>query len=285
MTAATPDPGPEEEQPGCPPPRGGGQCGPRFTFAPGSQLDGVPVSVAVPAEMLPGGERAGGPGGGLDWQALMEALAGAGKIGSDPEGLGEQAARAEGRMGPMDPGVLGAMAVEHMAPGAALAGWLEVAAAAAPRLDENQLTGLAIGAGHQAAHAQAVRLSAVAQLAARAAAADPGVGVGADGRPARLTRDAAGQIEMGLRLSHDRAQALADLAVTLTWRLADTGALLAAGYLDLDQATLIAQYTSVLSEARARQVQAKILPAARGLTYAKLRQAGSAGDQRRPRGR
>ena len=77
---------------------------------------------------------------------------------------------------------------------------------------------------------------------------------------------------MALRLSHEGAQALADLAVTLTWRLPDTGAALAAGWIDLDRAKLIAQYTSPLSEAAAREVEKKALAVAPGLTCARLRQ-------------
>ena len=240
----------------------------RFWFVPGSMLDGVDVSGPIPPEAL--ARRVSSDG--LDWHALIDALAVAGKIGSDPEGLEEAAAEADGRMGPADPGVVAAMAVEYMPAGSALAGWLEVATAAASRLSEDQLTGVAVAADHQAAHTQAARLTAVAQLTARAAAADSTVGLEADGRPAEVTRDAAGQLEMALLLSHTSAQSLAHLAVTLTWRLADTGAALASGRVDLTRARLIADYTSVLSEDKARLVEAKVLPAAPQMTYAQLRQ-------------
>jgi hypothetical protein len=282
MTPGPSDSGPEPTPESQPTPEGqraaegqptDGLDGVQFTFAPGSQVDGVELSGLVPPEMLPGGASAGQVSAdGLDWQTLMEALAAGGKIGSDPEGLEERAAEREGRMGPADPAVVAAIAVEHMPPGQALAGWLEVAFQAAPRLNEDQLTGVAIAAGTQAAHAHAVRLGAVAQLTARAAAADPAAGLQADGRPARVTRDAAGQLEMALRLSHDGAQAMADLAITLTWRLPDTGALLTTGWIDPDRAKLIAQYTSPLSQDNARQVEAVILPRARAMTCAQLRQ-------------
>jgi hypothetical protein len=279
MPAATPEPGseerqPQQKQPGRQPQgQGHGDGGARFFFVPGSVVDGVEVSGPVPPEMLPGGRSAGRVSAdGLDWQALLEALAAAGKVGSDPEGIEEREAEAAGRMGPSDPGVLAAMAVEHMPPGPALAGWLEMAYQAADRLDEDQLTGVALGADHQAAHVHAVKLAAVGQLTARAAAADPEVGLEPDGRPAELTRDAAAQLEMALVLSHIGAQALADLAVTLTWRLRDTGAMLAAGWFGLDKARLIAEYTSVLTEDKARQVEARVLPVAAGLTNAQLRQ-------------
>ncbi len=269
IPTTTPQPSPDDEpqpeqpeQPGQQPPAGG------WLYAvPGSVLDGVQVSGPVPAQVVAG--RVGADG--LDWQALIEALAVAGKVGSDPQGLDEVAAAAEGRMRPADPGRLAAVAVEHMPAGSALAGWLDVATAAAGRLNEDELTGVAVAAGTQAAHTQAAGLTAVAQLTARAAAADQNVGVEADGRPVRVTGDAAGQLEMALMLSHDGAQSLADLAVTLTWRLADTGAALAAGWIDLDHARLVAQYTSVLSQGKARQVEAQILPVARRMTRAKLR--------------
>jgi Domain of unknown function (DUF222) len=240
---------------------------------PGSGEGGVEVCGPVPPEMVPGGPVVTGGPAGLDWQALFDALAASGRLaGSDAAVAEESAARAEGRMSaPLAAEKVAALAVQHMAPGPALAGWLAVAAGGVSWLDEDALTGLAVGAGRQAAHAHAVQLSAVGQITARAAAADCAVGLGEDGRPVRVCRDAAAQVEMALRLSHEGAQTLADLAVTLTWRLADTGAALAAGWIDLDRARLIAQYTSPLAEAAAREVEARVLPAAPGLTCARLR--------------
>jgi len=100
---------------------------------------------------------------------------------------------------------------------------------------------------------------------------DPKIGLRAGGRPARVSRDALGQIEMALRLTHYQAEELADLAVTLTWRLPATGKALARGAIDLERARLIAQATSVLSEDQARAVEDKILPAAGGLVRTELR--------------
>src|SRR5262249_43236539 len=68
-----------------------------------------------------------------------------------------------------------------------------------------------------------------------------------------------------------QAEDLADLAVTLTWRLSATGRALAAGAIDLDRARMIAETTSVLSEDLARAVEEKILPAAGGLVRTELR--------------
>ncbi|HEY1621902.1 MAG TPA: DUF222 domain-containing protein [Streptosporangiaceae bacterium] len=248
----------------------------RFTWVPGSQMDGQELSGPVPPEALPGGQPAAAVPG-LDWQALLEALAASGMLDGDPEDqdaeLAEELeAERDGRMGPsMDPAQLAALAVEYMEPGPALAGWLNVAAGGAASLNENGLTGLAIAARKQAAHVHGVELTAVAQITSRAAAADQRVGVSAEGRPARVCRDAVGQVEMALRLSHDGAEAWADLALTLTWRLPRTGAALAVGWIDLDRAQIIARATSVLNEEAARVVEAQVLPEARRKTYAELR--------------
>lgn len=278
MRAATPEPGPEEGQPDLGDQQAGNDPGPTgFTWVPGREEDGLKRSGPVPSEALPSQKPAGAGPARLDWQALLDALAASGMLDGDYEDqdaelADELAAEADGRMGPaMDPPQLAAIAVEHMEPGPALAGWLDVAAGAAPSLDENGLTGLAVAARKQAAHAHAVELAAVAQITARAAAADRRIGVDRDGRPARVSRDAAGQIEMALMLSHDSAEAWADLALALAWRLPRTGAALVAGWIDLDRAKIIAQATSVLSGEAARTVEAKVLPEARWRTTAQLR--------------
>src|SRR3984885_1966527 len=301
MPDATPEPGPEPQGPEAQGPEAQGpeaqgpeaqgpeaqpevdlpqaENGPgdsRFTWVPGSQMDGQELSGPVPPEALPGGHpTAAVPG--LDWQALLEALAASGMLNGDPEDqdaeLAEELeAERDGRMGPsMDPARLAAFAVEYMEPGPALAGWLNVAAGGAASLDENGLTGLAIAARKQAAHVHGVELTAVAQITSRAAATDRRVGVSAVGRPARVCRDAVGQVEMALRLSHDGAETWADLALTLTWRLPRTGAALAVGWIDLDRAQIIARATAVLNEEAARVVEAQVLPEARRKTYAELR--------------
>ena len=179
---------------------------------------------------------------GLDWQALLEALAAGGLLGGDPGdqdavAAEERAAVAEGRMtSPLSPGQAGALAVEHMAPGPVQAGWLAAAAAKAESLDEYGLAGVAIAARRLASWAQAAELGAVAQLTARAAAADRRIGLATDGRPARLCRDAAGQISLALMLTDHAATAWADLAITLAWRLPETGKALAGGVIDLARA-------------------------------------------------
>jgi Domain of unknown function (DUF222) len=291
MPDATPEPGPEPQGPEPQGPEAQGpesqpeadlpqaENGPgdsRFTWVPGSQMDGQELSGPVPPEALPGGQpTAAVPG--LDWQALLEALAASGMLDGDPDDqdaeLAEELeAERDGRMGPsMGPAQLAALAVEYMEPGPALAGWLNVAAGGAASLNEYGLTGLAIAARKQAAHVHGVELTAVAQITSRAAAADRRVGVSAEGRPARVCRDAVSQVEMALRLSHDGAEAWADLALTLSWRLPRTGAALAVGWIDLDRAQIIARATSVLSEETARAVEAQVLPESRRKTYAELR--------------
>ena len=214
---------------------------------------------------------------GLDWQALLEALAAGGLLDGEPDGQDaaaaqERAAVAEGRMSaPLPPGQAGALVVEHMGPGPAQAGWLAAAAGEAESLDEYGLAGVAIAARLLASWAQAAELGAVAQLAARAAAADSRIGLGADGRPARLCRDAVGQVSLALMMTDHAATAWADLAITLCWRLPETGQALASGVIDLARARVIAEATSVLGEDAARAVEAQVLPGAGQQTTAQLR--------------
>jgi hypothetical protein len=302
MPAQTPEPGPDE-------PRRDGGCGPDDqqppVGAPGP--GGRPADATGAAEPQDAGRPAwplmGGPGwawvegsadtgplpscdrpgpqpepptadglpAGLDYAALVQALAESGALGSDAEDQdGELAeSRAADQEGPLeraDMGAVAASAVEFMAAGAAQAGWLEVAAAAVDRLDEHALAGVVIAARQAASRAQAAELAAVAQITARAAGADPRIGLQADGRPARLCLDAIGQVKLALMLTDCSAASWADLAMTLTWRLPATGQALAAGRIDLERAKLIAAATSMLTEAQARAVEAKILPQAPTLT-------------------
>ena len=213
----------------------------------------------------------------LDWQVLLEALAAGGLLEGDPDdqdavAAAERDAVADGRMSaPLPAGQAGALAVEHMDPGPAQAGWLAAAAGEAGRLDEYGLAGVAIAARQLASWATAAELSAVAQLSARAAAADRDIGLGPDGQPTRLCRDAVGQISLALMLTDHGATAWADLAITLCWRLPETGQALARGTIDLARARVIAETTAVLGEDAARQVEAKILPDAGRQTTAQLR--------------
>jgi hypothetical protein len=240
---------------------------PRFAWAEGSADTGP-----VPAE-VPGG--AVGPDG-LDYEALLVALAASGRL-ADPDAdqdavlADELAAAEDGRMDPPDLARTAALAVEHMGTGPAQGAWLEVAAAAAGRLDEDALAGLMTAARQAASRAIATELTAAGQITARAAGADPRIGLEADGRPVRLCRDAQGQIGLALMLTDHSAATWADLGITLTWRLPATGAALASGRIDLDRAKVIAEATSVLSEDLARQVEATALPTARRKTVPDLK--------------
>ncbi len=180
-------------------------------------------------------------------------------------------AEARGAARPWPAGQLATLAAEYLVPGPAQAGWLGVAAGACEVLDENALVGMAVAARRLAAWAQAAELAAVAQIAARAAAADPKIGLAAGGRPERLGQDAISQVSLALMLSDYSAGAWADLAVTLRWRLPATGQALAAGRIDVYRARLIAEATAVLDEETARAVEATILPTAGGLVYGELR--------------
>jgi hypothetical protein len=245
MSAAIPEPGPSAEQPpgGIAGPAGGGQAG----FAGGWSAD-------------------------LDYHALQRGLAACGLLDGTGKDAQANFARWLAVLACPDQAPVAAVAVEHMPPGPPQAAWLEVAAAGVGRLDENALTGVAIAARQQAAHAQAIELAAVGKLTARTAEADRRIGLEADGRPARISRDAVGQIEMALKLTHYSAQERADLAVALVWRLPATLAAMRAGTIDYYRAQLIAGATSVLSEGLARAVEAQILPGAGQMTAARLRE-------------
>jgi Domain of unknown function (DUF222) len=253
MPRQAPEPDPDNEQ------AASASDQPGFAWAPGS----------TGTEPVPSGR-------GLDGQALLEALATGGFLDGDPDeqdavAAEQQAAMAEGRMSaPLPVGQAGALAVEHMPPGPAAAGWL-AAAAGAKNLGEYELTGVAIAARQLASWAQAVELGAVARLSAVTAAADCKIGLKPDGRPAGLGRDAVGQVSLALRLTDYSATVWADLAVTLTWRLPQTGAALADGRIDLARAKVIAEATSVLSQDAARAVEAAVLPGAGRQTTAQLR--------------
>ena len=222
---------------------------------------------------LPEGGQVVAAGGALDLQVLLDALAAGGFLSGPDEEADELAAMDDGRMGsPMSAGRVAALAVEHMDPGPAMAGWLGLAAAEAADLDEYGLTGVAVAGQRLASWAQAAELAAVAQVTSRTAAADKNIGVRSDGRPARVGRDATGQVSLALSMSEYTAAVWADLAVTLSWRLRATGEALSAGRIDLYRARLIAEATSVLAEVTAREVEAKVLPGAGQETPAQLRE-------------
>src|SRR5580700_9215837 len=120
-----------------------GDSEPRFVWAKGSAETGNAVTSPRPGFRAP-------DSGGLDGQALLEALAAGGFLDGKLED--QDAIMAEeldafdnGRMGaPLPAGRVAAMAVEHMPPGPAQAGWLQAGAALADDLDENELTGMTI---------------------------------------------------------------------------------------------------------------------------------------------
>jgi hypothetical protein len=242
-----------------------------------SSPDGGQASLSPEGGQLPplpeGGQVTAAGSGPLDLQVLLDALAAGGFLSGPDEEADELAAMEDGRMGPpMSAGRVAALAVEHMGPGPAMAGWLGLAAAEATDLDEYGLTGVAVAGQRLASWAQAAELTAVAQVASRTAAADKNIGVRENGRPARVGRDATGQVSLALSMSEYTAAMWADLAVTLSWRLQATGEALSAGRIDLYRARLIAEATSVLAEATAREVEAKVLPGAGQETPAQLRE-------------
>ncbi len=210
---------------------------------------------------------------GLDLNALVSALSmpvpwqGARRLGRLAGPDDEALEPGEGREIPL--GVLGGRLAESLPTGPDLAGWL--ATTSAGELEDGALPGIAASFRRLASWAQAGELATVAKIAARSAALDDKVGVEADGRPARICNDASGQVSLALTMSQFGASWWTDLAVTLTWRLAATGAALASGEIDMSRARLIAEMTNVLNEAKARMVEAQVLAGASDLTTGQLR--------------
>jgi hypothetical protein len=141
----------------------------------------------------------------------------------------------------------------------------------APALADHDLPAVAAGFRRIASWATAAELSAVAQIASRSAARDEKIGVLDDGRPARVSDAAMAEVALAETMSQFGASWWTDLAVTLTWRLPDTGAALSAGLIDLSRARLISEHTRVLSDDAARAVEQKVLPAAGNMTMGQLR--------------
>jgi Domain of unknown function (DUF222) len=197
------------------------------------------------------------------------AAAGAGRNDpdQDQDAVLDEILASEGRV--LSPAEVTGRVAEFLPPGPGLAGWLATTPAA--ELDDCALAGVAASWRRLASWAQAGELAAVGQIAARAAARDKDIGVAADGRPARIGADATGEVCLALVMSQCGASWWTDLAVTLSWRLARTGAALRDGVIDLSRARLIAEATSVLGEDAARAVEEKILSRAGGQTLGQLR--------------
>jgi hypothetical protein len=182
-------------------------------------------------------------------------------------------ARAAGRVREVPAGVVAGRVAECLPAGADLAGWLATAARDLNGLEDGALAGVAASFRRLAAWAQAGELAAVAQIASRSAAADPKIGTDVTGQPARVPDEAVAQVSLALVMSQGQAAWWTHLGVTLAWRLAATGAALAAGEIDLSRARLMAEATEVLGEDAARAVEERILPKAAGVTTSGLRAA------------
>ncbi len=228
--------------------------------APGPSAASFPPTTQAAAEgSLARGEAGGGESLGFpddqgDQEAIQAAMAEAMLAGRSRE---VPVAEAAGRV------------AEFLPPGPDLAAWL---AAASPReLDSGALPGVAASFRRLASWAQAGELAAVAELASRSAAADDKIGVDGEGRPARVPDEATAQVALALSMSRYGACWWADLGVTLSWRLAATGAALAAGQIDLTRARLIAEATALLDDETAQAVEAAVLPGAGERTTSQLR--------------
>src|ERR1022692_3737277 len=73
----------------------------------------------------------------------------------------------------------------------------------------------------------------------------------------RMSEDACAQVSVALTMSGCGASWWTDLAITLNWKLAATGAALRAGEIDLSRTCLIAEATRPLDDDTARVVEAR----------------------------
>jgi hypothetical protein len=246
---------------------GPGQSGPEAgDDAPGSAALGCPGDlgpddlVSYWADWAEPDEQAGpdGPAGDFpaewaDQEAILEEETEAWLSGTREIPLGE----ATGRL------------AESLPPGPELAAWL--AASLPKELDRGALPGVVESYRRLTSWAQAGELAAIAELASRSAAADGKIGVDDAGRPARIPDEATAQVSLALAMTRFGASWWTDLAATLTWRLAATGAALAAGDIDLARARLMAEATGLLDDDTARVVEAEVLPGAGTDTTSRLR--------------
>ncbi len=160
---------------------------------------------------------------------------------------------------------------ESLPTGPDLAGWL--ATSPAGDLEDGALAGMAASFRRVASWAQAGELAVVAELASRSAAADDRIGTDEQGRPARMSEDACGQVSLALTMSQSGASWWTDLAIVLRWRLPKTGEALRSGLIDLGRARAIAEATALLDEETARLVEGRVLPTAGDKTMGQLRAA------------
>ena len=175
----------------------------------------------------------------LDLDALMQAIADVrpAAAGGQPDSAAETsaaeedqeavlaarlAAEASGEVRTLPAGEVARLVAERLPVGPGLAALL--ADVPVTQADDRDLPAIAAGFRRIASWAQAAGLSAVAQIAWRAAASDPKAGVQPGGLPNRVCASAAGEVSLVLVMSQFGATCWTDLAVTLAWRLSATGA-------------------------------------------------------------
>ena len=157
---------------------------------------------------------------------------------------------------------------EHLPAGPFMAAWLTQCPTA--RASDFELPGLAASYRKLASWAQAAELTAVAEIAARSAAAD-GARTADNGMPLNVPTDAAAQVGLALDMTQASSTAWVDLAMRLRWRLPRTGTALAAGDLDLQRTRIIVDGTSVLADEQASTVEEQVLAHAPDQTTGQLR--------------
>ena len=165
---------------------------------------------------------------------------------------------------------------DAMRPGPLLAALTEQAAGDLGRLSDNQVLGAVSAAGRLAAHAEYLRLTAVAEFARRRQAQFEGAQ--ARGVPPGCRDGEFPDAELGqeLVISSRAAAGLLDMAEDLEARYPHTRAALATGVIDADRARIIWRHTRHLTDADASTADEILAPLAPGMRHDALARKASA---------
>lgn len=216
-------------------------------------FDRVPVAGAVPSGWLD-----------LRWPAVARL-----ELTFPPRG-------ADGAALPLLPGrcpgaTTSPSAVLDMAPGGQLAMYLEAGCGDLTRLTDAELLDAAIGYERSSAWSAAQQARVLAEFGRRRPAPDAGAPPTADGQG--LSRFAADEVGLALRLSRGSAAIRLEQSTRLDSDLPDTLRAWEAGLLDHTKVRAILDATARLDPPAAAAVQARVLPRAEQQTAGKLRAA------------
>ncbi len=165
-------------------------------------------------------------------------------------------------------------ALDTCAPDGALAGLTDAATrdGRLAGLNDDELIGVLRAWRRLESWSSAGVLAAIAELARRRPA--DGTPPAPPGQfPAQVSEFLSDEVAAALTLTGPAAGVMSDVALDLAVRLPGTYRAQHAGLIDYPRARLIAESTRILTDEQARQVEAKILPAAEGQTTGRLRAA------------